>query len=369
MLATTMRSPLPLHQTSYKHRKYALGILVTVLSTVALIGCATLFKDYDAKLLENKEFDKQIKVIATAKQIPWAPPLDKGDLSRSKTGHTALVVKVAKNGKKISPTAPVETVVPEDSGKILKHEPDIEDSANFNGRRPIVDPFHEGEELTYAASYFGVEAGTVTMTTKSFKQVNGKKSYHFAFGAKSSTVFSMFYTVDDSAETFLDYEQLIPYSYSIDARETKQVRNVKTYFDWDKMTAHMWDKKLKRGQKVPEEKNYTWKILPFSQNVLSVAYYLRCFDLKVGKKIAVRVAHEDTNIIMRAKVVREERLSTNAGSFDTVVIKPEFEIDGVFKPVGDIYIWLTNDDRKIIARIESKIKIGTVVVAVQKIKR
>jgi hypothetical protein len=253
--------------------------------------------------------------------------------------------------------------------KNLKHEPDIENGESFFGRRPKVDPFREGEELTYAASYFGVEAGIVSMSIKPFKQVNGKKSYHFAYAAHSSSVFSLFYTVDDKAEAFLDYEQMIPYSYSIDARETKQVRNVKTYFDWSKMTGHMWDKKLKKGKKEPEEKNITWNILPYSQNVLTVAYYMRCFDLKVGSKIAVRVAHEGTNIIMRAKVVREEKLNTNAGMLDTVVIKPEFEIDGVFKPVGDVFIWLTKDDRKFIARIESKIKIGTVVVAVQKIKK
>jgi hypothetical protein len=52
-----------------------------------------------------------------------------------------------------------------------------------------------------------------------------------------------------------------------------------------------------------------------------------------------------------------------------VVVKPEFEVDGVFKPVGDIFFWLTDDDRKLIVRIESEIKIGTLVMEATQVER
>ncbi len=94
---------------------------------------------------------------------------------------------------------------------------------------------------------------------------------------------------------------------------------------------------------------------------------MRAFTYKVGKQMSVRVAHEGKNMVMRATVVREEKLNTPAGTFDTWVIKPEFQMEGIFKPVGDVFIWLTKDDRKLIVRIESKIKIGKIVVGVQKI--
>lgn len=44
-----------------------------------------------------------------------------------------------------------------------------------------------------------------------------------------------------------------------------------------------------------------------------------------------------------------------------IKIKPEISVKGVFKPVGDIYIWLSDDDRKYPLRLESSIKIGTLV--------
>jgi hypothetical protein len=260
--------------------------------------------------------------------------------------------------KNIEVKAPVKSTI---------HEPSVEDGEGFIGRRPVVDPFVENEELTYAVSYFAVEAGRFTMKTHPFVQVNGKKSYRFTLHARSSSVFSLFYAVDDMAESFLDYEELIPYSYTIKAKESKQVRDVKSFFNWKTMQAKTWDKKIKKG-KDPEEKLYEWEILPYSQNVFTAAYYMRCFQYTVGKNLSIRVGHEGKNIIMTAKVLREEKLKTGAGTFDTFVIKPEFEIDGVFKPVGDIFMWITKDQFHRIARIESKIKIGKVVINLQQMK-
>lgn len=331
---------------------------------VSLAACATLYTEYDEKLLENKEFDQSVKVtemdpppVITPVETPSgtaesAPP----SVSTKKDAKT---VKPPKTPKKAAAIAAPVVAGP--------REPKLEDSAGFSGRRPLVDPYVIGEELEYSVNYFAMEAGRFTIKTRPMVELNGKKSYHFTYQARSSSVFSMFYAVDDFAEVFMDYERLVPYSYVIKARESKQVRDVKTFFNWQTMKAKTWDKKIKKG-KGPEEKNYEWELLPYSQNVFSVLFYLRCFQLEVGKELAVRVAHEGKNIIMRAKVLREEKQTVAGQTLDTWVIKPEFEIDGVFKPVGDVFMWLTKDEKKRLVRIESKIKIGTLVVALDKMK-
>ena len=330
-------------------------------------SCATLFEEYDEKLLENKEFDDSLKVEAIPPQepakaddikLPPEPnPKNTQKVSKPKPGKTST----AKTSAKVEPL-----VAPEKADKLLKHQPAMEDGEGFTGRRPKVDPFVANEELIYAVSYFAIEGGRFTMKTHPFVEVNGRKSYRFTFHARSSSTFSLFYAVDDMAEFFMDYEDLVPYSYTIKAKESKQVRDVKSFFNWKTLQAKTWDKKIKKG-KGPEEKIYEWEILPYSQNVFSAVYYMRTFQYTVGKEISMRVGHEGKNIIMTAKILREEKLNTGAGTFDTFVIKPEFEIDGVFKPVGDVFMWITNDQYHRIARIESKIKIGKVVVNLQKI--
>lgn len=320
-----------------------------------ITGCASIYTDYDEKVLENKEFDNSLKVQEIKKEEPQTAPSETAPVT---VGESKKRSTPAKKNKKSGP--PLKSPPAES----LQHEPSIEDSDGFVGRRPKEDPFVENEELTYAVSYFAVEAGRFTMKTHPLVQVNGKKSYKFTLHAKTSSVFSLFYAVDDMAESFLDYEQLIPYSYSIKAKESKQVRDVKSIFNWSTMQGKTWDKKIKKGHE-PEEKIYEWEILPFSQNVFTAAYYLRCFHFSVGKSLSVRVAHEGKNMVMTAKVLRSEKLKTGIGTIDTFVIQPEFEIDGIFKPVGDIFMWITDDKYHRIARIESKIKIGKIVVSLQ----
>lgn len=335
----------------------------------AFVGCVSIWEDYDTKVLENKEYEQQVQVkeIETPAAAPdkttpeaTAPAAAPEKTKSTKKEPAKAPKKTAKEAKATAPAKPDAPAEPQ------KHLPAIEDGEGFYGRRPIVDPFVPGETLEFSVRYFALEAGRFTMTTKPMVEVNGRKSYHFSYHARSSSIFSAFYAVDDTAEAYLDYELLVPHNYSISAKESKQIRDVKNVMSHQTRKAKTWDKKIKKN-KDPEIKEYEWTIEPYAQNVLTVSYYLRCFKLVVGKKLAVHVAHEGKNIIMRAEVVRAEKLSTPMGKLDTLVVKPSFEIDGVFKPVGDVFMWVTNDKHKRLVRIESKIKIGTIVAAIEKI--
>jgi len=240
------------------------------------------------------------------------------------------------------------------------HLPELEDGVGFVGRRPVKDPFRIGEKVTLDVSYFGVSAGDVSIEVRPFVEVNGNKSYHFVGTAVSTSVFAVFYAIDDLFETFVDFNTLLPSSYALHVKETKQLRETRAFFDEKKGLATWWDKKIDSEQKV-EERKKEWEIPPYSQNVFSIGYYLRAFQLEVGKKLSIRLAHENENLVVTVDVVRKEHISVPAGEFDTVVVKPKIELNGVFKPVGEFFIWLTDDDRKFFVRTEIKIKIGTIV--------
>ena len=96
---------------------------------------------------------------------------------------------------------------------------------------------------------------------------------------------------------------------------------------------------------------------------------MRNFTFRVGKKIQFRVADQGKNIVFKGEVLRQEKIKTDAGEFDCWVLKPEFEVSGVFKPVGQILIWITKEDRKFLARIEAEIKIGTLVLKLKNLEK
>ena len=166
----------------------------------------------------------------------------------------------------------------------------------------------------------------------------------------------------------MDYETLLPHSYAIHVDESKQVAETRTFFNHQELQATMWDHRRKENKPL-EKKKIHWALLKYSQNVLSVAYYLRNFRLKQDKKLRVRVGHEGKNLEMTAHVVRRETIHTPLGKLDCWVVKLKFDIDGKFKPTGENYLWLTNNPHKFIVRMESKIKIGWIVGEVEEMTK
>ena len=109
--------------------------------------------------------------------------------------------------------------------------------------------------------------------------------------------------------------------------------------------------------------------MPYSQNVFSAVFYMRTFTLIPGQTISFRVADEKKNMVVKGHVLKRETLTTALGEIKTIKMKPEIEIEGIFKPIGEVYFWMTDDDRKLIVRIESKIKIGTIVASLDELVR
>ncbi len=362
-----------------------LGVILLICLPLFYLSCATSDKEsFNHEVVQDTtEFEEVVKIVEMeqppedeAEKEVTTPSPKKETPGPAKTVPQKTTKKTEKKSKAPKAQSAVEKEPPasqeakkvEAPVKKKTRQPPLEDDEGFDGRRPVVQPYKVGEEIVLGISYFGVEAGKFTMQVKPMVQVNGKKSYHFRYLIKTSPLFNMIYSVDDVAETFVDYNSLLPHSYEIHVNESKQVRETRTYFDHQKKIATMWDSKQKKNQKV-EKKKIQWDIIPYSQNVFSAAYYLRNFTLKVGKELKVRVGHEGKNIEMTAKVIRRELIYTTAGKFDTFVVQPQFDIDGKFKPTGENYLWLTADDKKFIVRLESKIKIGTIVGEVQKIKK
>lgn len=343
--------------------------VVATLVVLATTGCSSkiLKADRSEEILNQSEFDKAVAV----QEIPSTDP-------RSQQSGTYVVLpgpepvpgafpetgkkkKGAKEKKTPKPLAQAVTAAVEAvSDANANRAPPLEDSEGFTGRRPNKDPFRPGEKVTLEVSYFAAVAGDMTLETRNYVTVNGRKSYNFAGTAHSTSIFAMFYAVEDWFETYVDYETLVPYSYGLHVKETKQLRETRTLFDFPAAKARYWDKKINEEKKLEEER-YEWDLPAYAQNVFSAVFYLRNFTLTPGKKIQFRIAHEKENLVLTCEILRRERISTPAGTFDTVVVKPTIALDGIFKPVGDIFFWMTDDDRKFIVRLESKIKIGKVV--------
>lgn len=365
-----------------------LRFLGFIICLVFLAGCASNFlKNYKGeKLKKNKEFEAAVKIervqepepseeespesvatpatpVAPASPSPRVGDLPKGTLPSGKNtskGTSQVKATPAPKGsktpaKKASATAPA------------KRQPDIEDSQGFEGRRPLVDPFWIGEEVVHDVHYFKVSAGELRMKVEPFAMVNGRKSYSFAIEIRTSALFSKFHSVEDRVETLVDYEDLVPRVFELHVKESDKVAESKMLFDIQNNKATFWERKVtkKEGE---VEKKLEWDILPFSQNVYSAVFYMRNFTWEPGKEISFRVANEQENLVFSGKALKREVLNTRLGPIKAIKIQPKIVLKGKFKPIGDNFIWISDDEHRYILRIESKIKIGTLVSEVVEIR-
>jgi hypothetical protein len=62
---------------------------------------------------------------------------------------------------------------------------------------------------------------------------------------------------------------------------------------------------------------------------------------------------------LEVQVLRKERITVPAGTFDTVLIKPLLQSEGIFSRKGPIYTWLTDDRRRIPVRIKTSVVVGS----------
>lgn len=306
---------------------------------------------------------KGAKVAPTASKKVEKHEATNADLTAKPDGYDASST-TARPSQTPNQKAALSKLAPAKAGA---REPSIEDSEGFIGRRPKVDPYTPGEKVTLTATYMNIQAGDISFEVLPFKNVNERKAYHLRLRIVSSKTFNLFYAVNNTAETYLDYETMLPQTLTYDGKESSKIREYRTYFDWAKMEAFQWRREVdkKKGEK---KKKLNWAIEPYTQNILSAVYYLRAFKLEVGKKYAFRVADEGKNYVFSANVVRREKLQTDIGEFNTLVIQPDYKIDGKFTPAGTNTIWVTDDDRKLPIRVEAKVKIGTFVAKLKSIE-
>ncbi len=228
-------------------------------------------------------------------------------------------------------------------------------------RRPTKDPLWLGEQLVYDISYFGVSAGEFTMAVEGYKTINGRKVYHTKGVAISSSVFSVFYRLNDMVESFLDYEGLFSHRFHIVLDETKQTRDSLELNDSEKSQTYYWNRWNHKTRGYSEVKEF--KPIPrFPQDSMSAMYYLRMIlPISDGQMVTFPVVSEGKYWDAEITALRREEFNSPAlGKVRTIVLKPETKYQGILQKRGDSFLWFTEDEHKYMVKMEAKVKIGTV---------
>lgn len=210
------------------------------------------------------------------------------------------------------------------------------------------------EEFHYDLTYLGFKAGEATLR---FESVPG--GVRISTRAESAPWISIFYRVDDRAESVIIRETdgegntvWYPKSYHLKIREGRHRRDKEVVFS--KRGRHALFINHLNG----ERKEFD--LPPGTFDPLSGFFLLRGVDLVPGKSVISRIFDSKKVWDVQVKVLRTEKIDTYMGERKTVVVKPELKSEGIFLRKGDVFIFLTDDERKIPLLLKTRVLVGSV---------
>jgi hypothetical protein len=331
----------------WESRILLLGFLVLPLALIS--GCAT-------------KFTRGIPAQDLPRDLPR-------DLQEKFEVHDAQLVSAVSTADQ-----PVVVMPPRVKSKKRGQQGTIVASATkvvfeYPRRRPLVDTAWLNEKHVFDITYFGMSAGDLTMEVMPFKVIGNRKVYHLKGTAVSSSVFSMFYRLNDSLESFMDFDGLFSHRFHLILDESKQVRDALELNDSEKGQTYYWNRWDHKTRGYTETKEFA-SIAPFSQDSLSALFYIRTLPLPPGAVITIPVVSEGKSWDGVVTVVRRENVSTPLGrNTPCVVLKLDTRYQGVLQKKGDSFLWLTDDAQRFVVKLEAKVRVGTVVVSLKKVER
>ncbi len=211
--------------------------------------------------------------------------------------------------------------------------------------------FLNGERLVYDISWSGLRVGEGTLESVPGFRWADRDVIHIISTATSNRFISYFFPVRDRVETVIDSDGLYPYRFEADQKHGFRHRKKEIIFDQESHTAVL----LFKGKTTEHE------IPPQVQDSLSCLYYFRSLPtLETGKSVFIDVHESKKNWKLEIQVVGRETLETVLGTIPTVKAKALVRFEGVLMDKGDVYVWLTDDARRIPVMIRGNIIIGAI---------
>lgn len=215
------------------------------------------------------------------------------------------------------------------------------DTANATVDPPRALPFGAGEQLVYDVAVGGAKVGTGTMELLGADTVRGHPTFHSLFTVKGG--FLMF-KVNDQLESWFDQQTLnsLRFIQRINEIHYHKERYYEIYPDRAMLHQRGYDE-------MPSVSD------PLDDG--SFLYFVRTVPLVVGQTYRFdRYFRPDRNPVI-VKVLRKERITVPAGTFNTIVIQPIIKSQGIFADGGEAEMWLSDDDRRMMVQFKARVPV------------
>lgn len=211
--------------------------------------------------------------------------------------------------------------------------------------------FQAGEELSYRLRYGIISAANGTLSVADSRiKFSSPHSFHLTARGRTSSAFSVFFTVDNLYNSYIDSRTFLPHYYTERIREGSYRREDIVRFDHRNRTV--------RGEKgtfqSPSEQTF---------DLLSAYYFARNLDLsgvKEGQTFSLTYFLNDEIATLGIKYIGVETIETTLGKLECLKFSPEIKPGRIFRKDSALYLWVTNDGNRIPVKAQVEILVGSV---------
>ncbi len=211
-------------------------------------------------------------------------------------------------------------------------------------------PFAPGERLEYDVKFGIFRVGRATMEVAAEDTVRGQPVYHVQFVIRGRAAF--FYSMTDTLESWFRVADLTSLRFVQNNNE-----NGSRYY-------HRYEIHPDSGYFIQDGKDS----LPTTAQPLDDAsffYFARTIPLEVGRTYSFdRYFKPDRNPVTLT-VLSEDSVSTPAGRFAAIAVRPVFKSHGLFAEGGQAVVYLAADSTRIPLVIRTHLSLGSLTMSLR----
>lgn len=226
-----------------------------------------------------------------------------------------------------------------------------------DGLFPAAVPFQIGDEAEYSVLFGPVRFGRMHLRAEARDTIRGTPAYRLAMEMKGEIPV---YRLDDRTVSWLATAPYRSLRFEEVLRQGSYRRHRRWELDHENLTATREDWDVEAEAYRPHRRQRDLPIPPGALDEISYLFLIRALPLEVGRTYEFnRHFEEDANPVV-VQVLRRERIRVPAGSFETIVVRPIIKTDGLFSEDGEAEVFISDDDRRLVVQIKSRMRRGAV---------
>jgi hypothetical protein len=216
------------------------------------------------------------------------------------------------------------------------------------------------EALTYRIEWRLVTAGRARLEWNA----PPRQEPQIKLKLESVGLVSKLFKVDDDYTAILN-QNLCAVNTQATSHEGSRVRDTKINFDYATHRASYLERDMVKGTVAASQET---EIPSCVHDVIGGLYYLRTLNLEPGQSAQAPVSDGKKSVVVRIEAQQREDVKVDDGAYKTIRYELFLFDNALYRRSAHLYVWLTDDRRKLPVQIRVKMQIttGTITLELEK---